>query len=333
MLREIMTDQSGLTIYPFDVTTPGTINFGRSDLNFSTIGSLGAGRINFDLEFSPRRFTALAAIYTSVANGGVASWSFTGSTTVFLNWTDSTPTFAQGRGNALVFAGTGDTLATVNPQTVVGSGFKAARLVGARIASDGSLTFGATDFSSVRTALGVYTITFKRAFSKPPIVIPLANGSLAFPTIDSITSTGCVIRTWDAAAGAADAAFHLLVYGGQGSDEIGRFPKPVMNSQRMPRLNHYYVTYSGGTPSYTIGGPQATGVPTDNGVGDFTITFAKPFRQIPTIGACTRTAGAGVQIVSVSTTTLRLLVTTAAAAPSDSDTAVVVLGSDDPTEY
>ena len=333
MLRQIQTDQSGLTIFPFGVTTPSTINFGRADLDFASIGSLAAGRINFNLEFPPRRFTAVAAVYTSVANGGVASWSFTGSQTVFLNWTDSTPTFAQGRGNALVFGGTGDSLATTTPHVVYGSGYNAARLCGARITSAGVVSFGSTDFSCNKTATGAYTVTFKRAFSKPPIVIPLADGTLAFPTIDSITETSCVIKTWNAAAVAADSAFHLMVYGGQGKDEIGRFPKPVMNSQRQPRLNQYYVTYSAGTPSYTIGGPQATGNPTDNGTGDFTITFAKPFRQIPVVAACTRTAGCGVRIVSVSTTSVRLLDTTAASAASDSDTAVIVLGSDDPSEY
>ena len=86
-----------------------------------------------------------------------------------------------------------------------------------------------------------------------------------------------------------------------------------------------------GTPSILIGSKDAS--LTDNGTGDYTLTFAKPLARAPIVVASSMTAGAVIQIASATSSACQLLVTDLAAAPLDADLMVVVQGFDAVDEY
>ena len=72
---------------------------------------------------------------------------------------------------------------------------------------------------------------------------------------------------------------------------------------------------------------------TDNGTGDYTLTFAKPFARPPVVVASSLTAGAVVQIASATATACQLLVTDLSAVALDTDLMVIVQGFDAVDEY
>jgi|GEM_PF-5137726 len=334
MLRELKNNHLAPFLVGFDVTTPSTVNFGTADLVPSTITTGGVGRMNFNLRDPFRRVVGLASPYQSVADGAIARFDPTLGLNMGIGLTDNAaPSFANGRAVGLFLGWRNPQTDVTMAQLVQGLGFSAPRIMGGRFNTDGSVLQGAGDFTCVRTATGAYTVTFRNAFGRPPIVIPTVGTATQYANIVAVAANQVTITTWDATPSAADSVFHLLVYGGQGRDEVGRSPKPILNTQRAPRILGYRVDWSAGTPAYNIGGEDATGVPLDNATGDVTITFKTPFRKVPYVGLTANTAGLAASIVSVTATSLRALVYDQAGTAQDDRLYAVVLGSDDPSEY
>jgi len=69
---------------------------------------------------------------------------------------------------------------------------------------------------------------------------------------------------------------------------------------------------------------------TDNGVGDYTLTFAQAFVRVPTVVATVLTTDTYAMISTVSTTAVRILVKQVAdgSTATDADFHVMILGSD-----
>lgn len=335
MLREIKNSHLGPVLIPIDTTSPSTINRGAADFVPSTIASAGTGRISVDyrVKAPTNREVCLTLPFQSIGNGAIATPNPIYGQSFEMRTSENSPTATNGRAHGLILQWRSSITDVVTPQLVLGSGGSAMRLSGARVGSDGVLAFGKSDFTSAKTATGAYTITFKREFSSVPYVFATPATATRFVNIVAVTASQVTLTTWDGTPAAADAAFHLYVYGGQGRDEIGRFPKPVMNSQRKPRILGFRIDYSGGVPSYGLGGSDAVGVPTDNGTGDFTITFKTPFRQTPVVGASSEVFGHVVEIISASSTAIRCRTDDAGGGFLDGKAHVMVLGSDDPGEY
>lgn len=106
--------------------------------------------------------------------------------------------------------------------------------------------------------------------------------------------------------------------------------REIKSPQRLPRQLHIKMDGTG-TASILIGSKDASLA--DNGVGDYTLTFAKPFARAPIVVASSMTAGAVIQIASASASACQLLVTDLAAAPLDADLMVIVQGFDAADEY
>lgn len=74
-------------------------------------------------------------------------------------------------------------------------------------------------------------------------------------------------------------------------------------TQRLARLLAFALT---GTGTAALGAGAFDGTLTDNGTGDYTIAFAKPFARAPIVTASSLTAGIIIKIHAVSTTSLQI---------------------------
>lgn len=106
--------------------------------------------------------------------------------------------------------------------------------------------------------------------------------------------------------------------------------REIKCSQRLPRQLHFKVQGTG-TASILVGESDAS--LTDNGTGDYTLTFSKPFARVPVVVASSMTAGAIIQVAVASVSACQLVVTDAAAAALDADLMVIVQGFDAADEY
>lgn len=104
------------------------------------------------------------------------------------------------------------------------------------------------------------------------------------------------------------------------------FARSLSTRQRLSHIIASRVDGTG-TASLLTGGKELT--LTDNGTGDYTLTFAVPFVQVPHVVATALTAATHVQIFAVSATAVQIKCfamdgTTA----QDADFHVMILGSD-----
>lgn len=106
--------------------------------------------------------------------------------------------------------------------------------------------------------------------------------------------------------------------------------REIKCTQRLPRQLHFKVDGTG-TASILIGSHDA--VLSDNGVGDYSLTFAKPFARLPVVVASSLTAGAVIQIAAASASACQILVKDTAGAALDADLMVIVQGFDAADEY
>jgi hypothetical protein len=104
----------------------------------------------------------------------------------------------------------------------------------------------------------------------------------------------------------------------------------MKSPQRLPRQLHFKVDGTG-SASILIGSRDATLA--DNGTGDYTLTFAKPFARLPVVVASSITAGAVIQIASATATACQIVVKDTAGSALDVDFMVIVQGFDAADEY
>ncbi len=107
--------------------------------------------------------------------------------------------------------------------------------------------------------------------------------------------------------------------------------REIKGTQRLPRFLAFKLTGTG-TAALTEGALDATLV--DNGTGDYTLTFTKPFARAPAVTVGCRSATTNVKLHSVSATAIQIKTfavdgTTAADALLD----LHVLGWDTPDQY
>ena len=87
----------------------------------------------------------------------------------------------------------------------------------------------------------------------------------------------------------------------------------------------YQIDETAGTPALAIGSQD--GALTDNGVGDYTITFDTPFNRAPIVMATCKESGRIVNTGTVSTTAAQILVFQAdGSTAEDADVDVLVIG-------
>lgn len=182
----------------------------------------------------------------------------------------------------------------------------------------------------VKNATGDYTVYFRPACSKAMAAVAVPVNATAYSAqIYALTGTSVNVKTFDTSNNAVDTAFVVLVALSKSYDLHGRGRNNILVPIRKARLVAGRVTVTAGTPAITIGG--ATGgidyAVTDNGVGDYTITFNKAFKRAPVVIPCS--VGSRVQLKSAaSTTAVTFASFNAGGAAADDSFDFIAVGSD-----
>jgi hypothetical protein len=106
--------------------------------------------------------------------------------------------------------------------------------------------------------------------------------------------------------------------------------RSIKSPQRAPRQLHFKVDGTGAA-SILIGSKDAT--LTDNGTGDYTLTFEQAFARLPVVVASSLTAGAVIQIASATASACQIVVKDTTGSALDADLMVIVHGFDAADEY
>lgn len=203
-------------------------------------------------------------------------------------------------------------------------------LVPMYISSAGVVLNGLGAGTVVKNGTGDYTVYFRPACSKAMAAVAVPVNTTAYSAqIYALTGSSVQVKTFDTANAAVDTAFVVLVALSKSYDLHGRGRNNILVPIRKARLVAGRVTVTAGTPEITIGG--ATGgidyAVTDNGVGDYTITFNKAFKRAPVVIPCSLSSR--IQLKSAaSTTAVTFASFNAGGAAADDSFDFIAVGSD-----
>jgi len=107
---------------------------------------------------------------------------------------------------------------------------------------------------------------------------------------------------------------------------VGKMLRKIMGEQRGMRVIGCRLDGTG-TAAILEGGISSLTL-VDNGTGDYTLTFAEPYKRVPLIVATSVTADINITIGTLTTTSVQLLATDLAAAATDADMHIMIMGWD-----
>ena len=182
-------------------------------------------------------------------------------------------------------------------------------------------------------------VAFTKAFARRPVVVGTIGASVGDGGVlrsDALTATsGVSLETRNSGNGQDAGQSHALCLGWDSTDVGaygGRFQKqqPVKGTFDKPRIIAGQVDASAG--SAALGGTQYT--VTDNGTGDFTVTFARGFARSPVVVATcvTETHKSTCRIDSVDKNSFTISTFDATPAAADVDFNFIAYGSDSADE-
>lgn len=106
--------------------------------------------------------------------------------------------------------------------------------------------------------------------------------------------------------------------------------REIKGTQRLPRLLAFKVT---GTGTAAIGEGASDATLTDNGTGDYTLTFRKAFLRAPIVTVTTMTANTRAEVAAASASSCQILTKNDATSATDAVFLVQVLGWDTADTY
>jgi len=177
------------------------------------------------------------------------------------------------------------------------------RMLVFRVSAAGTLNFGKSQ-ATCSKASSVYTLTFTNPFGRTPTAVATAIGSAAKAVrITAISATSVSVETYDPVGGALeDNPFDLVVLGWDSPDTMSAMRRSIKVPFPMPRIELYTLD---GTASPAALSTTCDGTVTDNGTGDWTITFKEPFARIPAVLVTGKDFRAQ-QLATATTTTCRV---------------------------
>lgn len=343
MLREVKNKHIKPRIVPFQVTTTAsaaTVNIGYGDYTAVRGGSAGEAALTQRQGYA--RNGLVFATQSVGAGDYVAYNSATADTDDFPIALLSEAGVAQeGSAEGFCFGWDSSDLSLCKQQRVAATQNYPRIIWGKVTGATGVVASNPKDFTVTRTAAGVYSVTFTKAFCKTPIVMvtgvgntstTVANGAF----LSNKTAAGVTVTMAPESTTATDGDFYICVIGSQSRSDAARGRMPLENSQRKPRIVAGQVTMASGTPTISIGG--ATGgadliTMTDNGTGDFSVTIAESFIREPAIFLTTTTQRA--ELHSYTAGVIRIKTKAANGNDTDVDgvTNIFVIGSEDAASY
>lgn len=221
----------------------------------------------------------------------------------------------------------------VSPGQALKTTRRSPRMMGFKVqgTSTAALLIGTPEATLTDNGTGDYTVTFKRPFNTAPVVVatPLTANRGACIVSSSVNAVRIQTATFPGGA-LSDADFELLVLGYDTLNSGSRMERAIQAPARKPR----FLAFSALANGSALGFGANDAALTDNGTGDYTITFNKPFAREPIVVAGVGTASVFATVSTVSSTAIRILTkTTAGAVANDAIINAFVLGSDVATEY
>lgn len=339
MLREVINKHIKPRLVPFQLTTTAsgaTVDIGYGDYT-ATRATTGTGVLTHRHGFY-RNGLILLSQGTTI--GGYAAYNSTSGENDAFGYTilNASGTANEGVAEGFCFGFDSADLSLCKKQRVAATN-SAPRIIWGKVTgSTGAVAIGARDFSVTRTASGTYSVSYRRAFARTPIVMVtgVATGAATTASITSKTASTVAVTMAPQTGTPTDADFYICAIGSDARSDSARGRMPLQNSQRLPRIVACEITNTGGTPTLTIGG--ATGGTdftslTDNGAGDFSVTIAEAFKREPAIFVTTTTQRAQVHSYTAGVVRVQTRNSAGSAADTNGVTHIFVIGSDDASEY
>jgi hypothetical protein len=324
MLRTVKTNRVGSLLIPFQyTTTTGTpVAVTASDM-YSAFTDNGAGDTTGTLNNAFGRVPVVVATpmsdidATYGAMAGITSATVTAQR-VATQMNDATAT--DGGVHVLTYGWKeADYERATCPQKVKCLGIRP-RIELFTLTGVATIVEGATHAAA--TAVGsVTTLTFTNAFMAAPTVLGIATTAGNTINVVSTAVDNVVVNQHDSSGSATTGGMHLVVIGYESANSDGKSQRTLKSSQLKLRTIAGRIAISGGTPTITY--YDDLGAITDNGVGDYTLTYEKEFTRAPVVIASMSTVGT-VAITSNAVTACRLVCQTVAGAAVD-PTAVHVM--------
>jgi len=302
ILRKLQTPHLLPLLQPFKFTvaaTPSaTLNIGSQE---ATISRAAAGFASiFPNDYYGRNSIIVATPGADVAQGGYAAYNSTaGQADVSAYLTNAAGTGDDGTGYAMVLGFEDDDTDRLEPYQSVRTQAVSPRLMGFKVDAAGTISSGSNQ-AAISLASSVYSLTFNRTFGRGSVVVvsPIAATRKAV-RVTAASALGASIETYDPVGTALeDNSFYCLVMGWDTPDEQAGFRRTCRVPQLAPRMESYFIDGTG-TASIDIGSEDGT--LTDNGTGDYSVTFKQPFTRAPIVIVTGRTHPA--QLLASATTT------------------------------
>ena len=246
----------------------------------------------------------------------------------------TTGTATEGSGNLLIASANSRIVDRVKLNPVLGYKRQGGVIFFGDITIGGAsvtINKGSGDFTASRTGTGAVTITFKRqTFGQAPVVLMQAISPDAFfgSRVANVTTTGFDLVLSNSAGTELDNRCNFIVYGFSAKDTYGGADAPLMSTQRGMRVELYRIVSN----ALTVGSQLGT---VTGSTGDFSLVFREAFRQKPFVfTGCANATVRGTWQNLPTTTGVQVFgytYNTTLSSPTALD--VLVIGSDDPSEY
>lgn len=345
MLREVRGSVLGLRLLPFSMTYASGVPVVGLGKNSFTVADTGSGKCTFNLNNPFKTGTVAVATRTSGTDNGyveVLSSTITNKS-IELDSKGADGSGFEDSGYDGVFCGwdsTADNIIAV-PKFPVICGLDRPRIIGCQYnGSTSTLNIGKGEVSVAKTTTGDYTVTFKRAFGRPPAVMVSAIGTYVIcevPTATKLANSVRVLGFNASTAAPADVTFNLIAIGTD-SGQLETSGRGILQGhQRKGRILVAGARPSATTSLLQFGSGRGIAGLTDLGQGDLRLTYNQPFAREPVVVVvgCNNGTTCQVRLVSVSSTICRFVCINGSESAQD-DTVeghVFIYGSDDATEY
>lgn len=338
MLRAIRNDHIRPRLLGFRVNST-TSTVAEINPNNCTITDNSAGNTTLTLvEPFARTPLVVASCDTDVGDGALANYVTATNLAQRVLSSTSAGTATDGTIHVMSLGWDSATTDIVTPSHTLRSSVTGPRLIGFGVDGTGTAALLTGKYQATLTDndTGNYTLTFNSPFAEAPVVVGTVLGTTAGVVNVVTTAVNAVnIKTFNAAGAATDFDFCLFILGRDHSDVI-RVPgrgRIVHTPQRLPRILGFNITVDTGTPSITTGLGSLDGAITDNGVGDYTVTFTTPFARTPEVVAmATSTHICTVAARSTSAVQINTF-DNAGSAVEAAALNIICLGYDDATQY
>lgn len=304
-----------------------TASLGGQDATFASQAA-GDTLLTFLRDFR-RGSVVLASPGTDVADGGYAhaNPSDVNSDEARILTADDGGTDVVGSFHALVFGHDSDVNLNLGKKVAkVRTSRKGAELLAFSFNDAGftALYGGGSLGTLTNNGTGDNTIVLNRGFASTDVVVVATPKTLGGSCIiETATDDRFRVKCFNAAGAANNTGANVFVLGYNRLSEHGALRAPLQTRQLKPRLLLFKVTGSG-TAAINYGDEDAA--LTDNGTGNYTLTFVNSFLRAPIVLATAASARAAV--TAQSTTACTVKTSNAAGAAADAVFYVAVLGFD-----